>query len=243
MSYLYRSGNGRNNIAYTNTANSSTKYLRRLGSGRTNINWYTIPAGSTYNILQRNGTGRNNILWANLKIASPGEPATTSDIPGNDRTTYDPGYIIEYVFRFRKEGAMANDRVRGQLEGTETTGSNYLGMNPRYSDVYVYGHGSSAYIDQLLKFSSPYVVSSSETVQGVFANIIAKGKKLTLYKDSNHWITLKIGSVARYPMYGVLFNILDYRISFASALDFNHWVDSVDANKGYLIKAVWSTVW
>ena len=68
MSYLYRSGNGRNNIAYTNTANSSTKYLRRLGSGRTNINWYTIPQGSTYNILQRNGTGRNNILWSNLKI-------------------------------------------------------------------------------------------------------------------------------------------------------------------------------
>ena len=40
MSYLYRTGNGRNNIAFTNTANSSTKYLRRLGSGRTNINWY-----------------------------------------------------------------------------------------------------------------------------------------------------------------------------------------------------------
>ena len=68
MSYLYRTGNGRNNIAYTNTANSSTKYLRRLGSGRTNINWYTIPAGSTYNILNRTGTGRNNIAWGNLKI-------------------------------------------------------------------------------------------------------------------------------------------------------------------------------
>ena len=73
MSYLYRSGTGRNNIAFTNTANSSTKYLRRLGSGRTNINWYTIPAGSTYNILQRNGTGRNNILWSNLKIQSTAE--------------------------------------------------------------------------------------------------------------------------------------------------------------------------
>ena len=68
MSYLYRTGNGRNNIAFTTTANSSTKYLRRLGSGRTNINWYTIPQGSTYNILQRNGTSRNDILWAELKI-------------------------------------------------------------------------------------------------------------------------------------------------------------------------------
>ena len=81
MSYLYRSGNGRNNIAYTNTANSSTKYLRRLGSGRTNINWYTISAGSTYNILQRNGTSRNNILWANLNIPKPvGQPASSSNV-------------------------------------------------------------------------------------------------------------------------------------------------------------------
>ena len=81
MSYLYRSGNGRNNIAYTTTANSSTKYLRRLGSGRTNINWYTIPQGSTYNILNRTGTGRNNIAWANLNIPKPvGEPVSTSNV-------------------------------------------------------------------------------------------------------------------------------------------------------------------
>ena len=68
MSYLYRTGNGRNNIAFTTTANSSTRYLRRTASSRTSIVWTTIPNGSTYNILQRNGTGRNNILWANLKI-------------------------------------------------------------------------------------------------------------------------------------------------------------------------------
>ena len=68
MSYLYRTGNGRNNIAFTTTANSSTKYLRRTSTGRNNIIWTTIPSGSTYNILQRNGTGRNNILWANLKM-------------------------------------------------------------------------------------------------------------------------------------------------------------------------------
>ena len=68
MSYLYRTGNGRNNIAFTNTANSSTKYLRRTSTSRNSIIWTTIPNGSTYNILQRNGTGRNNILWSNLKI-------------------------------------------------------------------------------------------------------------------------------------------------------------------------------
>ena len=87
MSYLYRSGTGRNNIAFTNTANSSTKYLRRLGSGRTNINWTTIPAGSTYNILNRTGTGRNNIAWGNLNIPKPeGSFETVSDIPSGDDT-------------------------------------------------------------------------------------------------------------------------------------------------------------
>ena len=81
MSYLYRTGNGRNNIAFTTTANSSTKYLRRTSTGRNNIAWTTIPQGSTYNILQRNGTGRNNILWSNLNIPKPvGEPASTSNV-------------------------------------------------------------------------------------------------------------------------------------------------------------------
>ena len=70
MSYLIRTGTGRNNISWSNTANSSTKYLRRVGSGRNNVAWTTIPNGSTYNILNRNGTGRNNILWANLTIMS-----------------------------------------------------------------------------------------------------------------------------------------------------------------------------
>ena len=68
MSYLIRTGTGRNNISWSTTANSSTRYLRRTSSGRNNIAWTTIPQGSTYNILQRNGTGRNNILWSNLKI-------------------------------------------------------------------------------------------------------------------------------------------------------------------------------
>ena len=68
MSYLIRTGNSRNNIYWSTTANSSTKYLRRLSSGRNNVAWYTIPVGSKYNILQRNGTSRNDILWAELEI-------------------------------------------------------------------------------------------------------------------------------------------------------------------------------
>ena len=87
MSYLYRTGNGRNNIAFTTTANSSTRYLRRTSTGRNNIVWTTIPQGSTYNILNRTGTGRNNIAWGNLKISSPGEPQYSSDISAADIIT------------------------------------------------------------------------------------------------------------------------------------------------------------
>ena len=86
MSYLYRTGNGRNNIAFTNTANSSTRYLRRTSTGRNNIAWTTIPQGSTYNILQRNGTGRNNILWSNLKI---GPDLSANAIKNNMHVTYE----------------------------------------------------------------------------------------------------------------------------------------------------------
>ena len=68
MSYLIRTGNNRNNISWSTTENSTTRYLRRTASGRNNVTWTTIPSGSTYNILQRNGTGKNNILWSNLKI-------------------------------------------------------------------------------------------------------------------------------------------------------------------------------
>ena len=108
MSYLYRSGTGRNNIAFTNTANSSTKYLRRTSTGRNNIAWTTIPQGSTYNILQRNGTGRNNILWSNLKIASPNDPITQSNISGNftlyntnDKSFGIQAYTNHHAFNFK----------------------------------------------------------------------------------------------------------------------------------------------
>ena len=96
MSYLYRTGNSRNNIAFTNTANSSTKYLRRTGTGRTNITWTTIPTGSTYNILQRNGTGRNNIAWGNLYIPIPGVALSTKS-PGDIVKIKENGTFVDFL--------------------------------------------------------------------------------------------------------------------------------------------------
>ena len=96
MSYLYRTGNGRNNIAFTTTANSSTKYLRRTASSRTSIVWTTIPSGSTYNILNRTGTGRNNIAWSNLYIPIPGVALSTKS-PGDIVKIKENGTFVDFL--------------------------------------------------------------------------------------------------------------------------------------------------
>ena len=123
MSYLYRTGNGRNNIAFTTTTNSSTRYLRRTSSGRNNIVWTTIPQGSTYNILNRTGTGRNNIAWANLKI---GPDLSATGLQNNMHLT-----SIAY---YDAIGDTQNDWNRGQTNKTGTSGSIGRGASITYSD-------------------------------------------------------------------------------------------------------------
>ena len=65
MSYLYRNGNGRNNIVWGGNNTTSLNYLRRIGTSRNNIQWNTISSNGTYNILERTSSGRNNIQWKN----------------------------------------------------------------------------------------------------------------------------------------------------------------------------------
>ena len=69
MSYLIRTGNGRNNIAYGGGKSTKAKYLRRTGTGRTNISWIDISSNSTVNVLERTGTSRNNIRWYNTTFS------------------------------------------------------------------------------------------------------------------------------------------------------------------------------
>ena len=186
MSYLYRTGNGRNNIAYTNTANSSTKYLRRLGSGRTNINWYTIPQGSTYNILQRNGTGRNNILWSNLKIASPGEPQYSSDISAADTIN-----LIDSSLTI----IMVNLRIPMMGPGTRgvylraTPDHNNTTVDARSCIVAPGSYSSSGSRDVYLSRGS----TDDRRMTGNFSHIFNEANKLTLRNKSDGcWITVHL---------------------------------------------------
>ena len=70
MSYLYRNGNGRNNIVWGGSTSTSLNYLRRTSNTSLNsIQWYTISNSGTYNILERYNNTRNGIRWNNITFS------------------------------------------------------------------------------------------------------------------------------------------------------------------------------
>lgn len=66
MSWLIRTGTGRNNISWGGGSTTSGNYLKRTGTGRNNIAYTQISTSGTHNLLERTSTGRNNIRWNNL---------------------------------------------------------------------------------------------------------------------------------------------------------------------------------
>ena len=177
MSYLYRTGNSRNNIAFTNTANSSTKYLRRTSTSRNSIVWTTIPQGSTYNILQRNGTGRNNIAWTNLKIAGPNDPITQSNISGTFTLLTVNGIINEIKISKSSHRIVPTTRWQeGTVFGTTLTNMRYhiasATVNP--VDYYVDFSGVSAYPN----------------------NFETLWNRLYIYQDDNNYVIIPVSNVS-----------------------------------------------
>ena len=190
MSYLYRSGTGRNNIAFTNTANSSTKYLRRLGSGRTNI------------------------LWSNLNIPKPvGEPSNSTDITGLSFPTYTTsgqqtsnigGYVtlimvMEYLGVTSGVRPSSPRRDNGVAAGTiVTTGDWY----------YNYGSVKWGY-DQGLdhEISVSYSPFSSGNITA-----LKNAKKLTLY-IGNYWMTMHLSLSSDSSDNDIQFDVTDWNFS------------------------------
>ena len=178
MSYLYRTGNGRNNIAWTTTSNSSTKYLRRTATGRNNIVWTTIPSGSTYNILQRNSTGRNNILWANLKIGDPGDPQYSTDITAGDYYNYNEIYYKPFCLR---PGFGATNSWLFDINGTD----------PRYGyrNTIEYSALSDASRERFKAGVGPMRKSTWD-----MTHIVSEAHKITFKVSNGDWFTYKINS-------------------------------------------------
>ena len=235
MSYLYRTGNGRNNIAFTNTANSSTRYLRRTSTGRNNIVWTTIPQGSTYNILQRNGTGRNNILWSNLNIPSPGNYNLTSDIPGNDYIQSGAQILISIDFPYCNFTSSSTYNRR-EIQGTSSTGC-YNGMNPKkFSGRLV--KASNGFSGEVIVLM--HGVSSTSNI----ANIIAYAKKCTIYYSNDIWITFRLNGEWSESFSKLIGKWTEYNTSDETAVeDFCASSSNVGYDNGAMFQVVFNTIW
>lgn len=83
MSWLRRTGTGRNNISWGGGSTTSGKYLKRTGNARNNIAYTQISSNGTHKLLERTGTGRNNIRWNNLTFSFG--PSSMADIFTNAR--------------------------------------------------------------------------------------------------------------------------------------------------------------
>ena len=64
-----RTGTGRNNIEWGGGSTTSGQYLRRISTGRNDINYINISSNGTYNILERIDTSINSIRWNNLTFS------------------------------------------------------------------------------------------------------------------------------------------------------------------------------
>ena len=224
MSYLYRTGNSRNNITFTTTANSSTKYLRRLGSGRTNINWYTIPQGSTYNILQRNGTGRNNILWSNLNIPKPaGSLETSSNLPSGDYADY----VTVYAFLGKPSTFWYRIQYKAPTE--------WNSRDPRKISAYVMAaHRDSTNLMPVYFYGSNASSTNMQYVQKISIDMSGIGVQYTIHvkfkgysgrRIDYEWIETKIltGQTDIASLYQTLADYIDNQSVKATIVFSSNW--------------------
>ena len=70
MSYLSRTGNSRNDIAFTDVVDQTTRYLNRTIMAQLNaIRWFAYDDISDYaNVLKRDGEGRNDLAWEYIQL-------------------------------------------------------------------------------------------------------------------------------------------------------------------------------
>ena len=70
MSYLSRTGNNRNDIAFTDVVDQTTRYLNRTIMDQLNaIRWFAYDGMSVYaNVLKRDGNGRNDLAWEYIQL-------------------------------------------------------------------------------------------------------------------------------------------------------------------------------
>ena len=87
MSWLMRTGTGRNNVSYGGGSTTKGQYLKRTANGRNNISYISISSNGTHKLLERYNTTRNGVRWNNLSFSfftqyeSTYKSSTTITIP------------------------------------------------------------------------------------------------------------------------------------------------------------------
>ena len=156
MSYLIRTGTGRNNISYGGGKSTKAKYLRRTGSGRTNISWIDINSNGTYNVLERTGNSRNNIRWYNITIRQSSSVSTD--------------YYQSYrSWKFQTSGTY-NGLIRCPSSGSQQMNSERESTNTRldftFTDSNSKANTFNTYLNTCPKLRFVQCESTESTVRG-----------------------------------------------------------------------------
>lgn len=147
MSYLIRTANGRNNIAYTTTLSSSSKILTRTGTGRNNIAWDTLSVANLtaanirngVTILGVTGTCKDYKTWTGRVQAPSSSRQVFPDVGGNTFWNY----AVEVAPGFTPAGFAAT--YEWQPDSATYPSWNYNSCFLTYSGVG--NHGEIRYSD------------------------------------------------------------------------------------------------
>ena len=186
MSLLYRTGNGRNNIAWGGSTSTAATYLRRTSIGRNDISYINISSNGTYNILNRTGTGRNNISWINT-IFNFG--TNLSGYPLYSRTLTDgyTTYNVEWVCSGTRSGFIINTINRnGYSNISETFDGDHKVDKSIIRIFYQKGLSQSVY-NEIMKSTGVTIFANNTSYYGKFGT------------DGRDSVVVSRGEISNYP--------------------------------------------
>ena len=135
MSWLIRTGTGRNNVSYGGGSTTKGNYLKRTNSGRNNIQWLNINTNGTYDLLERYNTTRNGIRWNNL-VFSFGPDLTKYLLHSPDDGEHQMAWFASYYAYFYKIGKInSNGYTNISKVGTTSPGRNNNYINIYFKDT------------------------------------------------------------------------------------------------------------
>ena len=137
MSLLRRTGTSRNNIEWYSSTNSSGQYLQRISTNRNDISFIQISSNGTYNLLNRISNGINDIQWKNTTFSFSGNLTKVGSlIQELLNCEYTTSWIMFTSERADRYHTMGGRRPTGMsyTKNTVSWQNNYNGTGISYND-------------------------------------------------------------------------------------------------------------